>query len=299
VIVDASSSEVQHWQGEPVSRNLVERFAMNSLLSVSVLGENLKGRLFFLDKASPTSDDIILADVVAGQAAASMDHFYFLQRLQQLAVREERMRLANDLHDGVLQSLTATGLQLQAALQVLDANPAAVRVQLGALQDLIFQEQRDLRSFVDELKLTNLPSSETDFKVGQLLGELAKRLERQWGFHVELTVTGSDAQVQAAMGREIYRVVREALVNAARHSQGSMARAQVEVEDQQVSISVCDDGVGFPFRGRFDEAALTALGIGPSMLKSRIASLAGSLIIHSGESGARLEITLPLSKRGS
>ena len=299
VIVDASSSEVQHWQGEPVSRNLVERFAMRSLLSVSILGENLKGRLFFLDKPSLTSDDIILADVVAGQAAGSMDHFYFLQRLQQLAVREERMRLAHDLHDGVLQSLTATGLQLQAALQVLDANPTAVRVQLGALQDLIFQEQRDLRTFVEELKFTTLPPSETDFKVGQLLSELAKRLERQWGFHVELTMAGSDAQVQAAMGREIYSVVREALVNAARHSQGSMARAQVEVEDQQVSISVCDDGVGFPFRGCFDEAALTALGIGPSMLKSRIASLAGSLTIHSGESGARLEITLPLSKRGS
>jgi len=251
VIVDASSSEVRHWQGEPVPRNLVERFAMKSLLSVNMLGENLKGRLFFLDKPSPTPDDIILAEVVAGQAAVSMDHFYFSQRLQQLAVREERMRLAHDLHDGVLQSLTATGLQLQAALQVLDANPVAVRVQLGALQDLIFQEQRDLRSFVEELKFTTLPPSETDFKVGQLLGELAKRLERQWGFHVELTMTGPDAQVQAAMGREIYSVVREALVNAARHSQGSMARAQVEVEDQQVSISVCDDGVGFPFRGCF------------------------------------------------
>ncbi|MGZ9260779.1 MAG: sensor histidine kinase [Candidatus Binatia bacterium] len=297
VIVDASSSEVQHWHGEPVTRKLVERFSMKSLLSVSIFGENLKGRLFFLDKASPTSDDIMLADVVAGQAAVSMDHFYFLQRLQQLAVREERMRLAHDLHDGVLQSLTATGLQLQAALQVLDANPDAVRVQLGALQDLIFQEQRDLRSFVEELKLTTLPQSETDFKVGQLLGELATRVERQWGFHVELTIAGSDDHVQATMGREIYRVVREALINAARHSRGSVARAQVEVEDHQVRISVCDNGVGFPFRGCYDEATLTALGIGPTMLKSRIASLAGSLIIHSGESGARLEITLPLSRR--
>jgi len=259
-----------------------------------MFGENLKRRLFFLDKASLTSDDIILADVVAGQAAVSMDHFYFLQRLQQLAVREERMRLAHDLHDGVLQSLTATGLQLQAALQVLDANPGAVRVQLGTLQDLIFQEQRDLRSFVEELKLTTLRQSETDFKVGQLLSELAKRVERQWGFQVELTMTGSDAQVQAAMGHEIYRVVREALVNAARHSQGSVARVQVEVEDHQVRIRVCDNGVGFPFRGYYDEATLTTLGIGPTMLKSRIAALEGTLSIHSGESGARLEITLPL-----
>jgi signal transduction histidine kinase len=113
---------------------------------------------------------------------------------------------------------------------------------------------------------------------------------------IELTLAGSEALVSAGMGREIYRVVREALVNAARHSQGSVARAQVELKSDQVWISVCDNGVGFPFRGYYDQATLTALGVGPTMLKSRIASLEGSLSIHSGESGARLEIMLPLAK---
>jgi signal transduction histidine kinase len=299
VIVEASSSEVQRWRGEPLKRELADCFNIKTVVSVRVLGENLKGRLFILDKASPTSDDIILANVVAAQAAVSMDLFYFLQRLQQLAAKEERMRLAHDLHDGVLQSLTATGLKLQAILRVLDANPGAVRQQLGALQDLIFQEQRDLRSFVEELKLATLAPNETDFRVGELLGELANRVERQWGLRVELTLAGSDAQLPAVIGREIYRVVREALVNAARHSQGSLARAEVELQDHQVRISVCDNGLGFPFRGYYDQATLTALGVGPTMLKSRIASLEGSLSIHSGESGARLEIILPLPRHGT
>lgn len=298
VIVEASSSDVQRWYGEPLKSELAERFEIKSVLSVRVLGENLKGRLFLLDKSSPTSDDIILADVVAGHASASMDLCYYLQRLQQLAAKEERMRLAHDLHDGVLQSLTATGLKLQTLLQVLDASPGAVREQLRALQDLIFQEQRDLRSFVEELKLATLAPIDTDFRVGELLGELANRIERHWGLRVELTLAGSDARVSAAMGREIYRVVREALVNAARHSHGSLARAQVDLEDHQVRISVCDNGLGFPFRGYYDQATLTALGVGPTMLKSRIASLDGSLSIHSGESGARLEIMLPLPRHG-
>jgi signal transduction histidine kinase len=228
-----------------------------------------------------------------------MDLFYFLQRLQQLAAMDERMRLAHDLHDGVLQSLTATGLQLQAALQVLDANPGAVREQLQRIQDIIFQEQRDLRSFVEELKLATLASSETDFKTGQLLEELAHRVERQWGLRADVKMVGLDTQVPAAMGREIYHVVREGLVNAARHSQGSAAQVEVEVKHHQVHISISDNGLGFPFRGDYDQATLTTMGVGPAMLKSRIDSLEGSLSIHSGASGARLEITLPLSRPGT
>jgi signal transduction histidine kinase len=299
VIVEASSSEIQRWRGEPVNRELADYFNIKSVLSVRVLGENLNGRFFVLDKSSPTSDDINLADVVAGQAAVSMDLFYFLQRLQQFAAKEERIRLAQDLHDGLLQSLTATGLKLQAVLKVLDANPGAVRKQLRALQDLIFQEQRDLRSFVEEMKLATLTPDDLDFRVAELLTELGRRVERQWGFRVELTVAGSDAQVTAAMSREIYHVVREALVNAARHSQGSLARAEVELEPDRVRITVSDNGVGFPFRGFYDQATLTALGLGPTMLKSRIASMEGSLSIHSGESGTRLEIILPLAKNGA
>ena len=109
---------------------------------------------------------------------------------------------------------------------------------------------------------------------------------------------GSDEHVPAAMGREIYRVVREGLVNAARHSKGSLARAEVVLENGQVCISICDDGLGFPFRGYYDQATLTTMGVGPAMLKSRIAFLEGSLSIHSDETGARLEITLPLSQPG-
>lgn len=298
VIVDVYSSEVQRWHGQPLSRELVERFNITSVLSVNVSGENLKGRFFLLDKSSFTSDDVILTNVVAGQAAVSMDLFYFLQRLQQLAAMDERMRLAHDLHDGVLQSLTATGLQLQATLQILDANPDAVREQLERIQNLIFQEQRDLRSFVEELKLATLVSNQADFKVDQLLEDLARRMERQWGLRVEIAMVGSDTQVPVAMGREIYHVVREGVVNAARHSHGSVAQVELEIKDHQVHIRVSDNGLGFPFRGDYDQAALTAMGMGPTMLKSRIASLAGSLSIHSSACGARLEITLPLSRPG-
>jgi signal transduction histidine kinase len=61
-----------------------------------------------------------------------------------------------------------------------------------------------------------------------------------------------------------------------------------------VHIVVADDGRGFPFRGRYDLAALTKSALGPASLKARIVSLQGKLMIDSTECGTRLEFTLPL-----
>ena len=68
--------------------------------------------------------------------------------------------------------------------------------------------------------------------------------------------------------------------------------------DGQVRITVADNGRGFPFRGDYDHAALTALRLGPVTLKERVAALGGTLAIASTESGARLEIALPLEPAG-
>jgi signal transduction histidine kinase len=72
----------------------------------------------------------------------------------------------------------------------------------------------------------------------------------------------------------------------------------VAVQQNQVRIRVTDDGRGFRFRGHYDQAALTDMKLGPVTLKERIAVLHGSLAIDSDESGAGLEITLPLAPPG-
>ena len=89
--------------------------------------------------------------------------------------------------------------------------------------------------------------------------------------------------------------LHEALVNAARHGGASAARVNVEERDERLAIAVADNGRGFPFRGRFDLAALNGMAAGPVSLKERVAALRGSLAIDSSASGARLDIALPLS----
>jgi len=218
-----------------------------------------------------------------------------LQWLQHVAAMRERTRLAHDLHDGVLQSLAVAGLRLEAAIQVLRATPDVAAKQLRGVQDLIIQEQQDLRSFTNELKLATLVPSEMDFKLGYVLEQLVKTVEQQWCLRVELKMEGLEPQLPATLAREIYHIIREGLINAVRHSHASVAEVNLKADDHNVRIAVSDNGCGFPFRGYYDHTALAAAGLGPAVIKSRVASLGGALNVHSAESGARLEIMLPLS----
>jgi hypothetical protein len=74
-------------------------------------------------------------------------------------------------------------------------------------------------------------------------------------------------------------------------------RAEIDVGENYVNITVSDDGHGFPFQGQYDHTDLTKMNLGPVTLKERIAALGGSLAIDSSDTGTRLEITLPLTEQ--
>ena len=134
-----------------------------------------------------------------------------------------------------------------------------------------------------------------DSKFGYLLQQLAKTVEQQWHVRVELKMDSLDGHVSTLFSREIYQIIREGLVNAARHSHASVVQVDFQTDAHNARVTISDNGCGFAFRGHYDDAALTSMGLGPAVIKSRVASLGGTLNIESSESGARLEVTLPLS----
>jgi signal transduction histidine kinase len=290
---------LRRWQGMPIDPDLQARFSMDTVLSFVLRGESIQGRLFFLGKAGLTSDDLSLGGIVAREVAVRMDHYYLLQRLRRAAVDEERIRLAGELHDGVIQSLTGAALQLETLGRLMKQDPQGAQERLAQVQRTIADEQRDLRFFVQELKSASLDSPEGNFGLALRLEELSRRFEDQWGLHVELKTEGLDKRISKELANGIYRIVRETLVNTAKHAHASAVRVEVDVRDSFAHITVADNGRGFSFRGRYDHAALTQLRLGPVSLKERVASLGGSLIIDSTEAGARLEIGLPLRQPGS
>jgi signal transduction histidine kinase len=290
-----SSAGLLSWDGPPLHPNVQTRFAIGPVLSPHLRGATFTGRLIFLDMRRLTPDELVLSNIVAHQVVADMDQFYLSRRLQQAAVTEERLRLARNLHDGLLQSLTGMSLQMAAVRRLLEENLHAARDHLLEIQRLIAEEQRDLRFLVRELKSATLDASAGDFNLTSRLAAASEQIERQWGLRVELSAKLSEPQLPTGLAHEIYYIVHEALVNAARHACASTVRVEIEGQNDHVQISVADNGCGFSFRGRYTLPALIALQLGPVMLRDRVASLGGTLALDSTAAGSRLVICLSLA----
>jgi len=297
VVLYRGPKEARGWRGAPIHPALRSRFGIGAVLCLPLRGECLEGHLFALDKPRMTGDDLLLGEVVAHQVASSMDQSLLLRRLRQAAAAEERNRLSRDLHDGVLQSLTGAALQLETVQRLWDTEPRAARDRLATIQQLIADEQRDLRFFIRDSKLIPVALAAGAAGLDAGLHELVHRLAVIWGLRVDLKLGRLDGPLPEALASAICLIVQEALVNAARHAAASEVHVTVGAEDGQVQIVVSDDGRGFPFQGEYDHATLTALQLGPVILKERVESVGGTLAIHSTPTGARLDIKLP-SGRG-
>ena len=208
------------------------------------------------------------------------------------ALAAERVRLARDLHDGVLQTLTGAALRLEVARQLLGAEPEAASRLLEEVQELLIFEQRELRDFIGDLE-TERASGPEAAGLDERLARLAERIARLWDLEVALSCRLGERAIPARLAHDLYRLVQEALVNAARHGRASRATVDLQGDGPAIRVSVADNGRGFPFQGEYDFATLTAAKLGPVSLKRRVAALGGRLDIASSAAGARIEVSLP------
>lgn len=281
------------WDGHPIDADFARRFAPGTVLSVPMQGESFTGRLFVLDKADPTLDDLVLAEIVGGVIAARLDAYYLTEQLRQTSATEERIRLARDLHDGVLQSFTGIALRLAAIRRMMEKDPAAAISALEDAQRMLASEQRDLRFFIQELKPAAAPPESATLETR--LNELAQRMEREWDLRVELSLDGQSTGLPVSLCRDIYHIIREALVNAARHGSASLARVTVGTAGADaITVAIVDNGRGFPFTGRYSADELATRNLGPRNLRDRVRAMNGSLVVESRPTGAELHVILPL-----
>jgi signal transduction histidine kinase len=98
------------------------------------------------------------------------------------------------------------------------------------------------------------------------------------------------------LARELHRLIHEAIVNAARHAGASLVRVEMHGDGDTISVSVTDNGTGFPFKGRYDLPALLASAQGPASLMERTIGLGGEFVVESTDHGARVEFVIPIAK---
>jgi signal transduction histidine kinase len=296
VVWYASGADIERWEGAPLGAAPVARFGVRQLLGIRLRGDLVSGWLLALDKAHMTADDLVLGQIVARELVAQMDHGALTTRLRRAAVNEERLRLAGDLHDGLLQSLTAAALHIEAARGKLAASRAAADEDLDKVQGLLRGEQHDLRFLIEALRPETArrhPRAE-DMALATRLQSFADTVQRVWQVGVHLDSDGVEDGLAINGQHEVYRIVQEAVINAARHAAATTVRVDLHRGPAAIQVSVADDGHGFPFEGRLNHHELAARDQGPVSLRRRVTRLGGTMTVTSTRGGAQVEITLPL-----
>jgi signal transduction histidine kinase len=207
----------------------------------------------------------------AAQAAIGLELAEHRRQAEQMAVFEDRDRIAKDLHDLVIQRLYATGMSLQGVTSMIGAPEVADRVarSVDALDDTI----REIRSAIFALQ------AHPDAKPAGVRARIlfvAQEMASAIGFAPSLQLDGAlDTVVPEEITEHLLTALREALSNAARHSQASAVDVTVTVNHDLV-LTVTDDGVGISAGGRRS---------GLRNLKQRAAGLGGSLVVRLRDGG--------------
>jgi signal transduction histidine kinase len=286
------------WHGLPLHVALMPHLAGTGVASAPFRTEHMSGRAFFSDLGNPTAEIMSLTEVVAREIGTSIDQLYMADQLKDVAASEQRIRLARDLHDGFLQSLTGIRFEVATIAASLDQEPTeATRDRLLAVERAMAIEQRELRLFIDALK----PAARSDellIALASRLDVMRDRLSLEWKTPVTIRTQPRSIALSDDLERAILLMTHEAIVNALKHAHASRISVDVRLEAETLTIAVADDGRGFRFKGRYDHASLTHSDLGPTSLRERVTGLGGQMTIESTDTGSRVEIRVPAEAEG-
>ena len=232
---------------------------------------------------SPAAADMLAT--FAAQAAIALELAEHRRQAEQMAVFEDRDRIAKDLHDLVIQRLYATGMSLQGVTSLIKVPEVAERVSrsVDALDDTI----REIRSAIFALQTR---SEAKPAAVRARILFVAQEMGSALGFPPSLQLDGAlDSVLPEEITENLLTALREALSNAARHSGASQVDVTVAADDELVLV-VRDNGVGITPGGRRS---------GLRNLEERAAALGGSMVTKPADGGGTEVVwRVPLSTEG-
>lgn len=264
---------------------------MRSFLGVPILvrGE-VFGNLYLTDKTTGevfTDVDEELAVGLAAAAGVAIENAHLHSRVQELALVEDRERIARDLHDTVIQRLFATGLSLQGAVHLVhtDVASAAGRVE-DAIDDLDLTVKQ-IRTAIFALE-SSKPVTGGGLRARTL--EIVREAAGPLGFEPTLYMDGPvDVGVGEEQAADLLATLGEALTNVARHARADRVAVELTVDDDTVCLRISDNGVGPP-------PDSNGHGNGLKNMAARAERYGGTMSLIAREpAGALLEWHLPRS----
>ena len=249
-----------------------------------------RGELVLVDPRQASARALRLVARVAAEVGPALYSIYLVRRLRSRATAAERARVARELHDGLIQSLLGVEMEVSVLAAQAEARGSTLAANLARIRGILHDQALTTRDLMHQLRPIDLSKR----RVTEYLSEVVERFHRETGINAKFLSESDEASVPEQIGREIVRIVQEALVNVRKHSGASAVVVRFEAARAGWSLMVNDNGAGFPFDGRFDIDDLDAMRRGPLVIKERVRMLNGTLVVESTPGrGASVQVSIP------
>lgn len=242
---------------------------------------HFSGCVVVIDPKYHSEDIVSLTEIVAVRIGADLERDALTREVAEAAIAQERVRVARDMHDSVLQDLTAASLMLKSTMAHVSHDLSGPLQEIGWL---LASQQRRIRKFIEG-------TIDGVIVTPQLLSEqlhvLLATLERQWRCQLRAKIAPSDLSLVGEISTEIFQLICEATANAVRHGKATRLTVDITKVDTVLQVCIEDNGVGLAT----DEAGMVL--VEPISIRKRVADMNGTLTCRSTIVGAQLSIRIP------
>jgi PAS domain S-box-containing protein len=287
--LDALLAEVRSGNSKIV--NTPEGSTGDELPSAMIVPLIMRGRavgalLFMRRLVYDAAFDLPLAQELARRAANAIENARLHRQAQEIAVIEERQRLARDLHDAVTQTLFTASIMAESLTRQTKRNPEKMLQNLSTLHELARGALAEMRTLLLELRPANLVNTSMSDLLRQLTE--AARARKKITFDLHLNERQS---LPPSAHIAVYRIAQESLNNIVKHAQADAVTVEFNNDAEAMTLRIMDNGLGFTSNAQ-------SAGMGLRMMQERAEEIGAALEVSSVPKGGT-QITVTLQHNGT
>lgn len=208
-------------------------------------------------------------------------------------VEGERQRIARDLHDTTVQSLTSLLHKTELCIKLLDLDPIRCRLELSSQGKILKDIINELRNMIYNLR----PMSFDDIGFDVTVERALDKVKQNNNIRCNFKVIGEPYNIDSIISLTLLRVIQESSSNSVKHGHAKFIDVVLTYEKEQLLLTIEDDGDGFDVSTIPETTRNDNSGFGLSMMKERIFLLSGNIDIFSkpGE-GCKIKVSVPIMK---
>ncbi len=234
--------------------------------------------------------DIFTAQTLADQLAVAIENARLYQETRQMAVTEERNRMAREIHDTLAQGFTGIILQLEATEQALGDTSDDVQKHLNQARSLARKSLAEARRSVWNLN----PQALEQLRLDEAIQHEVERFKQDNEIETSFTMYGERRDIPPETGTALFRICQESLANIIKHAQATAVDVTLNFEDSAVELTVKDNGMGFAFEP--NGKSVKGAGYGLISMRERALGQNGKFEVQSEKgAGTIVSVSIPLA----